>query len=43
MVATGGLARLIAENTDTIDVVDGGLILDGLVSIYEKYKAEKDK
>ena len=43
VVATGGLARLIAENTDTIDVVDGGLILDGLVSIYEKYKAEKDK
>lgn len=43
MVATGGLARLISENTDTIDVVDGGLILDGLVSIYEKYQAEKDK
>ena len=43
VVATGGLARLISENTDTIDVVDGGLILDGLVSIYEKYQAEKDK
>lgn len=43
VVATGGLARLIAENTDAIDVVDGGLILDGLVSIYEKYKAEQDK
>ena len=43
VVATGGLARLISVNTDTIDVVDGGLILDGLVSIYEKYQAEKDK
>lgn len=41
VVATGGLARLIAENTDTIDVVDGGLILDGLVSIYEKYNQSK--
>ncbi len=38
VVATGGLARLISENTSAIDVVDGGLILDGLVSIYEKYK-----
>lgn len=38
VVATGGLARLVAENTSVIDVVDGGLILDGLVSIYDKYK-----
>ena len=38
VVATGGLARLVAENTSVIDVVDSGLILDGLVSIYEKYK-----
>lgn len=38
VVATGGLARLIAENTPVIDVVDGGLILDGLVSLYGKYK-----
>ena len=43
VVATGGLARLIAENTDAIDIVDGGLILDGLVSIYEKYQAEQEK
>ena len=35
VVATGGFARLIADNTDVIDVVDAQLILDGLVSIYE--------
>ncbi|MCQ2442956.1 MAG: type III pantothenate kinase [Oscillospiraceae bacterium] len=38
VVATGGLARLIATNTHFIDVVDSSLILDGLVSIYHKYK-----
>ncbi len=38
VVATGGLARLIATNTHFIDVVDPSLILDGLVSIYHKYK-----
>lgn len=41
VVATGGLARLVAENTSVIDVVDGGLILDGLVSIYDKYKKSR--
>ena len=40
-VAPGGLARLVAENTSVIDVVDGGLILDGLVSIYDKYKKSR--
>ena len=40
-MATGGLARLVAENTSVIDVVDGGLILDGLVSIYDKYKKSR--
>lgn len=38
VVATGGLARLVADNTDLIDVVDSQLILDGLRIIYEKYK-----
>lgn len=38
VVATGGLARLIAANTSMIDVVDSSLILDGLVSIYHRYK-----
>lgn len=37
VVATGGLARLIAANTNVIDVVDSSLILDGLVHIYHKY------
>ena len=41
VVATGGLARLIADNTDMIDVVDGQLILDGLRIIYERYKREQ--
>ena len=41
MVATDGLARLIADNTDMIDVVDGQLILDGLRIIYERYKREQ--
>ena len=39
VVATGGLARMIADHTDTIDLVDSELILDGLVSIYQKHKA----
>ena len=43
VVATGGLARLIADNTNLIDVVDGQLILDGLRIIYERYQADKNK
>lgn len=39
VVATGGLARLIASNTHMIDVVDGNLILDGLVNLYKRYQA----
>ena len=34
VIATGGFARLIADNTDVIDVVDPHLILDGMVHIY---------
>ncbi len=34
VVATGGLSRLIAENTALIDVVDSQLTLDGLRLIY---------
>lgn len=36
VVATGGLGRIIAENTDTIDVYDPLLTLEGLRLIYEK-------
>ncbi|MCI8829156.1 MAG: type III pantothenate kinase [Ruminiclostridium sp.] len=43
VVATGGLARLIADNTDLIDVVDSQLILDGLRIIYERYKNQEQE
>jgi type III pantothenate kinase len=35
VIATGGLAATIARETDTIDVVDEYLTLDGLRLIYE--------
>ncbi len=38
VVATGGLANLIAEDTDTIDEVAPLLTLEGLKIIYEKNK-----
>lgn len=38
VIATGGLGRLIAEETDSIDVYDPSLTLDGLRIIYEKNK-----
>lgn len=40
VVATGGLARLITEETNEIDEVDGLLNLEGLRLIYEKNKSE---
>lgn len=36
VVATGGLGRLIAEETDAIDVYDSSLTLEGLRIIYDK-------
>lgn len=36
VVATGGLGRLISEETDAIDIYDSALTLDGLRIIYEK-------
>lgn len=38
VVATGGLGRLIADETDAIDIYDSSLTLDGLNMIYEKNK-----
>ena len=35
VIATGGLAKTIAQETDAIDVVDDYLTLDGLRIIYE--------
>ncbi len=36
VVATGGLGRMISDETDAIDVYDSALTLDGLRLIYEK-------
>ncbi len=38
VVATGGLSRLIFENTEMIDLIDSHLTLDGLRMIYERMK-----
>ncbi|NLF35428.1 MAG: type III pantothenate kinase [Clostridiales bacterium] len=38
VVATGGLFRLVAENSPLIDISDGQLVLDGLRAIYERHK-----
>jgi type III pantothenate kinase len=35
VIATGGLARMIASNTDCVDIVDPNLTLDGLRIIYD--------
>lgn len=40
VVATGGLGRLIADETDAIDVYDSSLTLDGLRIIYGKNRRE---
>ncbi len=36
VVATGGLGRLIADETDAINIYDSYLTLDGLRIVYEK-------
>ena len=36
VIATGGLGRIIADETDAIDIYDKTLTLDGLRIIYEK-------
>lgn len=38
VVATGGLGKVIAENTDEIEIYDSDLTLKGLQIIYEKQK-----
>ncbi len=38
VVATGGLGRIIADETELIDIYDKSLTLDGLRFIYEKNK-----
>lgn len=41
VVATGGLGKLIADETDAIDVYDAQLTLEGLRIIYEKTKKSR--
>ncbi len=41
VVATGGLGKLIADNTDTIDVYNKMLTMEGLRLIYEKTSGKK--
>ena len=38
VIATGGLARMVADNTELIDIVDPQLVLDGLRIIYQREK-----
>ena len=40
VIATGGLATLIAKSSSTIDIVDPMLTLKGLLILYEKNKNE---
>lgn len=41
VIATGGLSRLIANQTDTIQIVDTGLTLEGLQMIFDANKDAK--
>lgn len=41
VVATGGLGRIIADATQSIDIYDASLTLDGLYMIYEKNKKQE--
>lgn len=43
VIATGGLATMISEGIDCIDVVDKMLTLEGLKIIYEKNKKCRGK
>ena len=36
VIATGGLANMISQETNAIDVIDPNLTLEGLRIIYEK-------
>ena len=42
VVATGGLSRMVADNTDMIDLVDKDLVLEGLRIIYRRYRNETE-
>ena len=40
VIATGGLARIISEGSEFIEIYDENLMLDGLRLIYEKISRE---
>lgn len=42
VIATGGLARMIGEQTNVIDVIDRTLILDGLNLIYQEHQGKAE-
>lgn len=42
VIATGGLARMIAKESETIDVIDSGLTLEGLKIIYKNETEGKE-
>lgn len=42
VIATGGLASLVAPHVPEIDLVDDGLILDGLRLMYEKHCSQNE-
>jgi type III pantothenate kinase len=42
VIATGGLARLIAPMSKTIEEIDGKLALQGLLIVYNRNKAAKE-
>jgi type III pantothenate kinase len=42
VMATGGLARLIAPLSKTIEQIDGKLALQGLLTVYKRNKAYKE-
>ena len=41
VIATGGLSRMIAEQTDCINIVDTSLTMDGLQMIYDRNRDAK--
>ena len=43
VVATGGLGKVLARETETIDIYDQRLTLEGLRIIYEKNKEAESR
>lgn len=41
VVATGGLGKIVSENTDEIQIYDADLTLKGLLYIYQKQRHER--